>query len=61
MVVNTIRLAALQLSINKPIFSVCSCKTQVTREKSIPPLEVRFGTVKGNSFFNIIEEKIKLK
>ena len=53
MVVNTVRLAASQLSkVNRPIFflfqALYSCKTRVTAEKkTISSFEVRFSIVRG--------------
>ena len=40
---------------------MCSCDSGDGREKSIPPFEVRFGTVKGKlMLFNIIDKKSKV-
>ena len=65
MVVNIVRLAASQFSkINRPIFSDFKLYAAVNsgdcREKSVPPFEVRFGTVKGKlMLFDIIEKKVR--
>ena len=62
MVVNTVRHAALQFSkINRTIFLCFTLYAAVNsgdcKEKSSPPFEARFGTVKGKlMLFNIIEK-----